>query len=139
MLKSSPSLRKSCQHSVIGVRVGTHIFPQFPFGREGADLFSQFGARVMAISSIVFVGIAPHPPVMIPEVGAEMAAEVSGSIAAMRVLTERIIAGGAQTVIIVSPHAPLQPRAFVGYREPRLRGDFANFRAPQATVDAPFD
>ncbi|HYP02449.1 MAG TPA: class III extradiol dioxygenase subunit B-like domain-containing protein, partial [Pyrinomonadaceae bacterium] len=89
--------------------------------------------------SIVFVGIAPHPPIMVPEVGREAIAEVRGSIDAMRELTGRIIACGAETVIIVSPHAPLDAHAFVTYREPELRGDFANFRAPQATIRAPLD
>ncbi|HZG52231.1 MAG TPA: AmmeMemoRadiSam system protein B [Pyrinomonadaceae bacterium] len=89
--------------------------------------------------SLVFVGIAPHPPIMVPEVGREAAAEVRGSIEAMRELTARIIACGAETIIIVSPHAPLEARAFVAYHETELRGDFANFRAPQATVSAPLD
>jgi AmmeMemoRadiSam system protein B len=89
--------------------------------------------------SLVFVGIAPHPPIMVPEVGREAAAEVRGSIDAMRELTTRIIACGAETIIIVSPHAPLEARAFVAYHETELRGDFGNFRAPQATISAPLD
>lgn len=88
---------------------------------------------------IVFVGIAPHPPIMVPEVGREAISEVRGSIDAMRVLTERIIACGAETIIIVSPHAPLQAQSFVAYGEAELHGNFANFRAPQATVNAPLD
>jgi len=44
-----------------------------------------------------------------------------------------------KTVVLVSPHAPLDARAFVAYREPQLYGDFANFRAPGATVEAPLD
>jgi MEMO1 family protein len=90
-------------------------------------------------SSVVFVGIAPHPPVMVPEVGGDSSAEVSASVEAMGELTRRVIASGAETVVIISPHAPLEARAFVAYGQPRLRGDFANFRAPHATVDAPLD
>jgi AmmeMemoRadiSam system protein B len=89
--------------------------------------------------SIVFVGIAPHPPIMVPEVGREACAEVRGSIEAMRELTERINACGAETIIIISPHAPLEAHAFVAYGDRELRGDFANFRAPQATISAPLD
>ena len=76
---------------------------------------------------------------MVPEVGRDAAREVAGSIDAMRVLTERVIASGAQTVVIVSPHAPLEARAFVAYRDAELRGGFAPFRAPHATVSAPLD
>jgi AmmeMemoRadiSam system protein B len=93
----------------------------------------------MANDSVVFVGIAPHPPIMVPEVGGVMADEVRGSIEAMSELTRRVIASGAQTVIIISPHAPLEARAFVVYDDPHIHGDFANFRAPHATVDAPLD
>ena len=89
--------------------------------------------------SIVFSGIAPHPPIMVPEVGRESIAQVRGSIEAMAELTRRIINSGAQTVILVSPHAPLDPSAFVAYCGPSLEGDFSDFRAPAAHVQAPLD
>jgi AmmeMemoRadiSam system protein B len=90
-------------------------------------------------SPLVFVGIAPHPPVMVPEVGGVQAREVRASVEAMRELSERIKASGAETVVLISPHAPLEERAFVAYGGSPLRGDFANFRAPHATVEAPPD
>lgn len=93
----------------------------------------------MTNSSIVFVGIAPHPPIMVPEVGGEMIAAVSKSVEAMRVLSERVVSSGAATAIIISPHAPLEADSFVAYADSQLRGDFANFRAPQATVAAEAD
>src|SRR3954471_9663671 len=93
----------------------------------------------MSTDFLVFAGVAPHPPIMVPEVGGEAIAEVRGSIAAMREFTERIIESGAETVVLVSPHAPLDARAFVAYEDAQLYGDFANFRAPQARVEAPLD
>jgi MEMO1 family protein len=90
-------------------------------------------------SSIVFVGIAPHPPIMVPEVGREAITEVRGSIEAMHELTARMLASGAQTLVLISPHAPLDPQAFVAYDAPELYGGFANFRAPETTVSAPLD
>jgi AmmeMemoRadiSam system protein A/AmmeMemoRadiSam system protein B len=90
-------------------------------------------------STLVFAGIAPHPPIMVPEVGRQAIAEVRGSIDAMAELTARVIASGAETVILISPHAPLESRAFVAYEGPQLHGDFANFRAPNATVSADLD
>lgn len=93
----------------------------------------------MTAGSLVYVGVAPHPPIMVPEVGRDAAREVAGSIDAMRVLTERVVESGAETVVIVSPHAPLEARAFVAYRDAELRGSFAPFRAPHATVSAPLD
>ncbi|HSV33346.1 MAG TPA: AmmeMemoRadiSam system protein A [Pyrinomonadaceae bacterium] len=90
-------------------------------------------------SSLVFAGIAPHPPIMVPEVGQESIAEVRSSIAAMAELAERLTASGAETVVIISPHAPLDPAAFVAYEGPQLYGDFANFRAPTASAHAELD
>ncbi len=90
-------------------------------------------------SSLVFAGIAPHPPIMVPEVGREAIADVRNSIDAMAALTERVIASGAETVVLISPHAPLEPDAFVAFDGPQLYADFANFRAPTATVHAELD
>jgi MEMO1 family protein len=93
----------------------------------------------METSSVVFVGVAPHPPIMVPEVGGEMTSKVEGSINAMRDMTERIVASRAETVVIISPHAPLEARAFVAYAELQLHGDFSQFRAPHAAVEFPLD
>ncbi len=90
-------------------------------------------------SSIVFAGIAPHPPIMVPEVGREAIVEVRSSIDAMADLTARVIRSGAETVVMISPHAPLEADAFVAYDGPQLSGDFANFRASTATVQAQLD
>ena len=89
--------------------------------------------------SIVYVGIAPHPPIMVPEVGGRESERVRGSIDAMRELTGRVVESGAETVVFISPHAPLDARAFVAYDGPVLRGDFARFRAADAGVSAPLD
>jgi AmmeMemoRadiSam system protein A/AmmeMemoRadiSam system protein B len=90
-------------------------------------------------SSIVFSGIAPHPPIMVPEVGREAAADVRGSIEGMAELTKRLIASGAETVVLISPHAPLEPEAFVAYQGSVLHGNFANFRAPGVRFETPLD
>ncbi len=90
-------------------------------------------------SSIVFAGIAPHPPIMVPEVGGGAAEQVRASIEAMREFTERIIASRAETVVLISPHAPLEAGAFVAYQEEKLYGSFANFHAPETVVEASLD
>jgi MEMO1 family protein len=90
-------------------------------------------------SCLVFSGIAPHPPIMVPEVGRESIAGVRQSIEAMAELTERLIASGAQSVIVISPHAPLEIDSFVAYEGPEVYGDFGNFHAPETSVSAPLD
>jgi MEMO1 family protein len=82
------------------------------------------------LSSLVFSGIAPHPPIMVPEVGRESIAGVMNSIDAMAELTKRLIESGSESVVLISPHAPLEADSFVAYEGPEVYGDFSNFNAP---------
>jgi len=88
---------------------------------------------------LVFSGIAPHPPIMVPEVGRESIASVRASIAAMAELTRRVIDAGAESVILISPHAPLEVDSFVAYEGPSVFGDFSNFHAPGVEFSALVD
>lgn len=90
-------------------------------------------------SSLVFSGIAPHPPIMVPEVGRESVASVAESIEAMAELTKRVIDSGAETVILISPHAPLEVDSFVAYEGPEVTADFSHFSAPEISFSAPVD
>jgi len=90
-------------------------------------------------SCLVFSGIAPHPPIMVPEVGRESIASVVGSIDAMAELTRRVMDSGAETVILISPHAPLEADSFVAYEGPEVTGDFSNFNAPEILFTASVD
>ena len=90
-------------------------------------------------SALVFSGIVPHPPIMVPEVGQESIADVKSSIDAMAEFTRRLIDSNAETVILISPHAPLELDSFVAYAGTEVRGDFANFRAPGTQLSAPVD
>lgn len=90
-------------------------------------------------SCLVFSGIAPHPPIMVPEVGRESIAGVVDSIDAMSELTKRLIESGAESVILISPHAPLEVNAFVAYEGPQVTGDFSHFNAPDTNFSLPVD
>lgn len=91
-------------------------------------------------TNLVFSGIAPHPPIMVPEVGRESIESVADSIEAMAELSRRVIDSGAETVILISPHARLEVDAFVAYEGPEVTADFSNFNAPETffttTVDS---
>jgi len=93
----------------------------------------------MSNNFLVFAGIAPHPPIMVPEVGGAASSEVRGSIDAMRDFTQRIIDSRAESVVLISPHAPLQQNSFVAYMDAPLRGDFSGFRAPDVIIEMPLD
>src|SRR5215813_14759944 len=90
---------------------------RFPQRRKGARIraFPQnYERRTMATQScLVFSGIAPHPPIMVPEVGRESISDVEHSIDAMAELARRVIESNAETVVVISPHAPLEADSFV--------------------------
>ncbi|HKY45945.1 MAG TPA: AmmeMemoRadiSam system protein A, partial [Pyrinomonadaceae bacterium] len=88
---------------------------------------------------LVFSAIAPHPPIMVPEVGRESIAGVVESIDAMAELTRRLIDSGAESVILISPHAPLEVDSFVAYDGPEVYGDFSRFHAPETGFTVPVD
>ena len=76
---------------------------------------------------------------MVPEVGRESIAGVRASIDAMAELTQRVIDSGAESIILISPHAPLEVDSFVAYEGPTVYGDFANFHAPGTEFSALVD
>ena len=88
---------------------------------------------------LVFSGIAPHPPIMVPEVGRESIAGVRASIEAMAELTRRVIDSGAESVVLISPHAPLEVDSFVAYEGPRVYADFSMFNAPSTEFSVRVD
>ncbi len=97
-------------------------YQPFPTNRESPAMTNQ--------RFLVFSGIAPHPPIMVPEVGRESIAGVRSSIDAMGEFTKRVIESGAESVIVISPHARLEVDSFVAYQGPEVFGDFSNFHAP---------
>lgn len=76
---------------------------------------------------------------MVPEVGRESIAAVIKSIDAMAELTKRLIASGAESIVLISPHAPLEADSFVAHDGPQVYGDFSNFRAPETGFVANVD
>lgn len=69
---------------------------------------------------------------MVPAVGRESITDVVDSIDAMAELTRRLIDSGAESVILISPHAPLEVDSFVAYDGPEVYGDFSHFHAPES-------
>ncbi len=90
-------------------------------------------------SCLVFSGIAPHPPIMVPEVGRESISDVEDSIDAMAELARRVIESNAETIVLISPHAPLEADSFVAYDGPEVFADFSRFNAPDAYFTAQVD
>lgn len=76
------------------------------------------------------IGLAPHPPIMIPEVGRGQETAVSASRQAMLRLGGEVAAAEPEVLVVITPHGPVFQDAvsIAGTRE--LKGNLGQFRAP---------
>jgi AmmeMemoRadiSam system protein B len=84
--------------------------------------------------SIVFAGIAPHPPLLVPEVGGGRIATVANSQRALREFSSRLIDNRPDTVVVISPHSPMGADMFLARSTETLRGDFREFGTPSVSL-----
>ncbi len=59
------------------------------------------------MSNIVLCGVAPHPPILLPEVGGRESKKVTATFQAMERLVDYISGSGAEVIVIMSPHSPV--------------------------------
>ncbi|HHY93006.1 MAG TPA: AmmeMemoRadiSam system protein B, partial [Firmicutes bacterium] len=83
---------------------------------------------------IVWAGIAPHPPIIVPEVGGPEVHKVAATCTAMRQLAADLKAAAPETVVITSPHGLVFRDAVAVSLLPELAGDLAAFGAPGVRV-----
>jgi AmmeMemoRadiSam system protein B len=88
---------------------------------------------------IVFAGIAPHPPLLVPEVGGTRIQQVVRSQHALREFAQRLLQSDPDTIVVISPHSPMDPRVFTAHSSAQLTGDFGEFNAPAVTLTFPND
>ena len=88
---------------------------------------------------IVAAGVAPHPPIIIPEVGRGEQRKAIKTIEAMEVFAGRLAEFRSETVIFITPHGPMFRDAPAILSEPYLQGDFADFLAPGVRLRAEND
>ena len=93
----------------------------------------------MKDSPIVFAGLMPHAPILVPGVGRERLAEARATAAAMTTVAEHAVAARPHTVVLISPHSPRRPGAFGLWQGPRLRGSLGSFGSAEDRVDLPLD
>lgn len=88
------------------------------------------------LHGVVFAGIAPHPPLLIPEVGRGELRKVAKTAKAMRELGHRVSESGAELVVIITPHGPVSRDEITVIGEETVEGDFGRFGA--ANVELSF-
>lgn len=83
--------------------------------------------------------VAPHPPIMVDQVGGDEASVTSASASAMRELGALLERFAPETLVVVSPHAPSFADAFTATIGTHLTGDLGRFRAPGVAYDVSGD
>lgn len=85
--------------------------------------------------SIVFCGIAPHPPIAVPGVGRGGDKEIKDTQQSMLELGRRLKEKEPEVLILITPHGPVFSDAIGVYAFERMQGDLANFGAPTVNFD----
>lgn len=55
-----------------------------------------------------FASICPHPPLLIPSIGQDSLSEINSTVEAMEKLGDEIENSKIDTIVIISPHGPVQ-------------------------------
>ncbi len=85
--------------------------------------------------TVVFCGICPHPPIAVPEVGGDESVQVEATRQALLELGRRIRDSGAETVVIISPHATVFRNVIGINTVPVLQGDLGRFLASEVKFE----
>jgi len=83
--------------------------------------------------------LTPHPPVFVPAVAGERVEQVRQSVDAMRCLAAEIGELAPETLLLISPHAPVDPLFMSVSVADRFSGSLADFGAPSVKVSAEGD
>ncbi len=87
------------------------------------------------MSGIVYACIAPHPPVIVHEVGHGREAETRRTIAALERVAADLASLRPETVIVISPHGPVQAEGAGILATREVNGDMGRWDAPQVRFD----
>ena len=88
---------------------------------------------------LAFAALLPHPPIVVPEVGRSRGEDCRATLAACRLLAERLVTSRPDRLILISPHSPRAQAAYGLFAGARLEGDLSRFGAPDSRVSLPND
>lgn len=81
-----------------------------------------------------FAGIAPHPPIIIPEIGRGDLDRVKQTVTGMQEFSRRLREAKPELLVMITPHGPALRDGVTALGEPELTGDFGRFGAPQVRL-----
>ncbi len=77
--------------------------------------------------SLVFAGIAPHSPLLIPSIGKEQQAALAATRDALKLFEQELYAAKPQVLVVLSSHAGMFDDAFAINTNTKLVADFSAF------------
>ena len=83
--------------------------------------------------------VTPHPPIIVPEVGGREALPAESTFKAMREVAGRAAALAPDTMVLLSPHAPVARHQMGVSLASSYKGSLAFFRAPQVRIECAGD
>lgn len=90
----------------------------------------------MAVTGAI---MAPHPPLIIPDVGRGQEILIKDTIQAYKEAACLAAEMRPDTIVVISPHAVMYGDYFHVSPGRRARGDFSQFMAPRAALEAEYD
>ncbi|MGD0116185.1 MAG: AmmeMemoRadiSam system protein A [Dehalococcoidia bacterium] len=83
------------------------------------------------MNGIIYACIAPHPPIIVHEVGHGREGETRRTIAALERVAGELASLRPETVVVISPHGPVQPAGAGILATAEVKGDMGRWDAPQ--------
>lgn len=87
----------------------------------------------------MYTAFVPHPPVLISEIGRGQETICQQTIEAYQNLAQRIVKAKLETVVLISPHAPLLEDGITLLISKVVQGDFGAFGVPSLSLAFPND
>ncbi len=86
-------------------------------------------------NNILMSAIAPHPPIIIPEIGGSELKKTEITVNSLKNLCNEIVRINPDTIIVLTPHSAFNPYFFSVYSGEILKGNFSKFRAPEVFME----
>ncbi|MEK7545751.1 MAG: class III extradiol dioxygenase subunit B-like domain-containing protein [Patescibacteria group bacterium] len=88
---------------------------------------------------IVFAAVVPHSPILIPSVGKEHLKKLKKTVAAMKRLEQELYAAHPDTILVISPHGPVEADHFTLDLNEKYVCDLKDFGVFDVSVDCRAD
>ncbi len=89
--------------------------------------------------SLIGCFATPHPPIIVPEVGGVQLRNVEPTVRSMEAVRAKTALLRPDTIVLLSPHAPMTSRKMGVSLAAAYEGDLAYFSAPDVVVEADGD